>query len=249
MPVSFSLEGNIAAGKSTFLDVLTSVDAVKDSIAVFHEPVEIWQNINGSGENMLDAFYQDQKRFAYCFQSFVFITRFLQHHGAALEKQDKPLHFLERSVFSDRFAFAQTAISDGTILPVEAQAYFMWFESVIHVLPNLVPDVFVYLRASPETCHARVSLRARTEESPVSLDYLQKLHACHEDWFMKGSDEYRDGNLVEVRVLRGERTHPLLDGKYVIVVNCDDNACTENRRESIEKLALFFSEFKAVDCE
>ncbi|KAL8597677.1 hypothetical protein ACOMHN_012644 [Nucella lapillus] len=42
----------------------------------------------------------------------------------------------------------------------------------------------VYLRASPETCHERIKIRNRSEESCVSLEYLQDLHTLHENWLM-----------------------------------------------------------------
>ena len=43
-------------------------------------------------------------------------------------------------------------------------------------LPGVVPDGFVYLHASPETCARRMASRGRTEEGGVSLDYLANLH-------------------------------------------------------------------------
>ena len=54
-------------------------------------------------------------------------------------------------------------------------------------LPGVVPDGFVYLHASPETCARRMASRGRLEEGGVSLDYLANLHGKHEEWLRTGA--------------------------------------------------------------
>lgn len=65
---------------------------------------------------------------------------------------------------------------------MEISIYDSWFDPVVSSLPGLVPDGFIYLRASPDTCHKRMMLRKRAEEGGVSLDYLRDLHEKHESW-------------------------------------------------------------------
>lgn len=65
---------------------------------------------------------------------------------------------------------------------MEISIYDSWFDPVLSCLPGLVPDGFIYLRASPDTCHKRMKLRRRTEEGGVTLDYLRDLHEKHESW-------------------------------------------------------------------
>ena len=65
---------------------------------------------------------------------------------------------------------------------MELSIYDSWFDPVVSILPGLVPDGFIYLRASPDTCHRRLQLRKRVEENNVSLDYLRGLHDKHENW-------------------------------------------------------------------
>ncbi|GFZ03049.1 P-loop containing nucleoside triphosphate hydrolases superfamily protein [Actinidia rufa] len=55
-------------------------------------------------------------------------------------------------------------------------------DPVVSCLPGLIPDGFIYLRASPDTCHKRMLLRKRAEEGGVSLEYLRDLHEKHESW-------------------------------------------------------------------
>ena len=64
---------------------------------------------------------------------------------------------------------------------------------VTEVLPTLVPDGFIYLRAEPETCKQRMTLRARSEEGGVELTYLKELHDLHEDWLRKSVSARPDG--------------------------------------------------------
>lgn len=65
---------------------------------------------------------------------------------------------------------------------MEISIYDSWFDPVVSSLPGLIPDGFIYLRASPGTCHKRMMMRKRAEEGGVSLKYLQDLHEKHESW-------------------------------------------------------------------
>ena len=59
--VILSLEGNIAAGKTTFLKILEK--HLNIPIHFFEEPVKEWQAINGNKElNLLNTFYQNPER-------------------------------------------------------------------------------------------------------------------------------------------------------------------------------------------
>lgn len=65
---------------------------------------------------------------------------------------------------------------------MELRIYDSWFDLVVSVLPGLVLDGLIYLRASLDTCHRHLKLRKRAEENNVSLDYLRGLHEKHENW-------------------------------------------------------------------
>eukprot|EP00898_Chlorokybus_atmophyticus_P006035 jgi/Chlat1/6432/Chrsp45S05946 len=235
--VAISVEGNIGVGKSTLLRLAQASKDLGSAVVLCPEPIEHWQNVNGTGQNMLDAFYKDPHRYSYLFQSYVFITRFLQHHSAA-QAHGKPgtVRLLERSVFTDRAIFQAAAAETGMMTKLEVAAYDFWFDSVVSVLPNLVPDAFVYMRATPSVCHQRLKSRARSEEVGVTLDYLQLIHEKHERWFVHGTDpapSHGESNehtrtapagaraSVRWRVLNGERCHPLLHGKPVLIIDCE----------------------------
>lgn len=80
---------------------------------------------------------------------------------------------MERSVFSDRMVFVKAVHAAKYMSDTELAVYDSWFDPVLQSLPSLVPHGFVYLRAMPETCHRRMTSRARSEENSVNLGYLQ----------------------------------------------------------------------------
>ena len=57
-----------------------------------------------------------------------------------------------------------------------------WYSFMMRQYACLIPDLIIYLRASPEVVFARMQGRARKEETSVSLGYLQKIHGLYEAW-------------------------------------------------------------------
>lgn len=169
----YFVEGNIGCGKSSFLRELE-----KRGIPVLQEPVDAWSRVkNENGKNILEEFYANPKRHAYLFQSIAFRSRV-----NAMSQLTDPKTVVERSVFTDRNIFAETVRADGNMTNIEWDDYTKWFDWVIDKCPK--PEKFVYLRADPETCLKRIKYRARSGESTISLEYLQKLHDRHDVWLM-----------------------------------------------------------------
>jgi len=174
----FVLEGNIGAGKSTFLKIIAKH---LPSIKIIPEPTDKWQKI-GSG-NLLELFYKDTARWAYTFQSYAFISRvqdILDHQAQA---SDDEIQFFERSVYCDRFCFAKNCFESGLMNALEWQIYKEWFSWLVESYAPK-PDGFIYLRTSPQVCMNRSMKRNRSEESAIPLTYLEALHKKHEDWLI-----------------------------------------------------------------
>lgn len=187
-----SIEGNIGAGKSTFLKI---IEQIFDIQAVF-EPHEKWQRV-GQSENLLDKFYKDTARWAYTFQSYAFVTRVVEQEINA-RKSMHATHILERSVYSDRYCFAKNCFEMGMMNALEWKLYQEWFGWLVD---NYAPKVhgFIYLRTDPEVCYKRILKRNRSEEESVSLDYLRMIHAKHEAWLIK--QEENMAGLKELPIL------------------------------------------------
>lgn len=213
----FIVEGNIGAGKSTFLRMLTQYLNAQ----LIYEPHEKWQNV--SGENILDLFYKDTRRWAYTFQSYAFITRILELESQS-KKSDCQIQILERSVFSDRYCFAKNCYETGLMNSLEWKLYQEWFEWLVsNYSPK--PSGFIYLQTDPEICHSRLLKRNRSEESGVPLNYLQLLHDKHESWLIN-----KDGIADYLKDIP------------VLIVSCNEEF--ENdlgvQKEHISKIINFF---------
>jgi deoxyadenosine/deoxycytidine kinase len=212
------VEGNVGAGKSTFLKV---VQQYLDVGLVF-EPHEQWQQVADAG-NLLDNFYQDPQRWAYTFQSYAFITRIMAQQKYAINASSS-MCVLERSVFSDRYCFAKNAYESGNMTGLEWHLYKEWFSWLVHhYMPK--PTGFIYLRVDPEVCLDRMHVRNRHEEASVPLDYLKQLHAKHESWLVQK-------NGVDALV----RDVPVL----VLDCNQDFEHNEELAREHVAKIVNFF---------
>lgn len=172
------IEGNIGAGKSTFLQLLEK-HLVIDPV---YEPHQKWQNI-GNGENLLEKFYSDIRRWAYTFQTYAFVTRVLEQERK-LKEATCDVQVLERSVFSDRYCFAKNCYEMGVMQSLEWQIYRDWFSWLVDGYATK-PTGFIYLQADPQVCYDRLRKRNRQEESSVPLDYLKRLHEKHEQWLIQ----------------------------------------------------------------
>jgi len=130
--------------------------------------------------NILDAFYAEPSRYAYTFQNYVFMTRFIQEKTT--RGSGCPIRIMERSVLSDRNVFTESLSDNSWLTELEYGLYQAWFDPMIKNFPTLVPDGFIYLRADPDTCMRRLRRRARCEELHIDLPYLLSLHDKHERW-------------------------------------------------------------------
>lgn len=218
-PVSrLIIEGNIGAGKSTFLKIVEKHLAVEGVL----EPHTKWQSV-GDGENLLDLFYKDTKRWSYTFQTYAFVTRVLEQEERALKAQSS-VQVLERSVFSDRYCFAKNCYEMGLMSALEWQLYKDWFSWLVEGY-TIKPTGFIYLQTDPEVCYDRLVKRNRSEEQSVSLDYLQKLHDKHEQWLIN-KHEVAD-YLADIPVL-------------VLQCNKEFEKHPEEQQAHIDKIVKFF---------
>ncbi|XP_068664000.1 uncharacterized protein [Aristolochia californica] len=258
--LTFCVEGNISVGKTTFLQrIANETLELCDLVEIVPEPIAKWQDVGPDHFNILDAFYAEPQRYAYTFQNYVFVTRVMQERESA--GGVKPLRLMERSVFSDRMVFVRAVHEAKWMNEMEISIYDSWFDPVVSVLPGLVPDGFIYLRATPDTCHQRLKLRKRAEEGGVSLDYLRDLHEKHENWlfpFEQGSHGVlsvsqlpldMDSSLhpdIRDRVfyLEGNHLHSSIQKVPALVLDCEPNIDfskdVEAKRQYARQVAKFF---------
>jgi deoxyadenosine/deoxycytidine kinase len=170
------LEGNIGAGKSTMGRKLQE----SGLFAFIEEPVELWRE--GFAANLLDAFYRDMGRWAFTFQITAFVTR-AKTWQEVLALTDHARVILERSIFTDRFVFANNSHRLGGMTDLEWDVYCgLWDFLVANYCVE--PDCILYYRTPAETCAERMKARGREEESEVSVEYLRNLEVLHDEWLL-----------------------------------------------------------------
>ena len=107
-----AIEGNLGAGKSTFLSFL---NRVLPDVEIIKEPVDEWQNIRG--HNLLDCYYKDPKRWSFTFQTYAMISR-MKLWNAHLKESPNKLKLSERSMLADRFVFGELMGDLGNVMPM-----------------------------------------------------------------------------------------------------------------------------------
>ncbi|XP_076843248.1 deoxyguanosine kinase, mitochondrial isoform X1 [Brachyhypopomus gauderio] len=208
-----SIEGNIAVGKSTFAKFLNKAG---QNWEVIPEPVTKWQNVEEAtsqpvpspqqtASNLLEMMYQDPKRWSYTFQTFSCMSRLrtqLQPPPSRLLQTTDAVQVYERSVYSDRYIFAQNMFELGCVNSTEWAVYQDWHSFLVEQFgPKVQLEGIIYLRASPQTCMERLKQRGRVEEQGINLQYLESLHMQHDNWLLNKSTKVHFQHLKNLPVL------------------------------------------------
>ncbi|XP_060635382.2 deoxycytidine kinase [Anolis sagrei] len=192
-----AIEGNIAAGKSTFVNLLKQA---REEWDVVPEPVARWCNVQNCqdeceeelsasqkcGGNLLQMMYEKPERWSFTFQSYACLSRIraqLKSLEGKIKEAENPVVFFERSVYSDRYIFASNLYESDCMNETEWTIYQDWHNWMNQQFGSrLELDGIIYLRATPEKCLNRIYVRGRDEEQGIPIEYLEKLHYKHESW-------------------------------------------------------------------
>ena len=168
------VEGNIAAGKSTLCKDLATIL----NYGLFIEPTD--------SNPYLEKYYKEPKKYAYKMQIWFLRQRFTTYCQAiryllkGMDDTGKKINgvILDRSIFSDS-VFAEQNYVDGNFSFEEYDEYLKFRNKLLDKV--ILPDVMLYLNASPETCYERIhKLRKRAGEEVIPLAYLTGLSNCYQ---------------------------------------------------------------------
>ena len=187
-PLLISLEGSIGSGKSTLINSLRERNPGWHFI---DEPVSTWQALkNEAGEDLLQAFYKDTKRFSYTFQNAALLTRAIniqkkiaEWKAAAESDAEVAKHnvfITERCLETDYHVFAQMLKDDGMIDLMEWDLYKMWYEYIQKLSTPLTAVVYLY--TPPDICADRIKIRGRVGEDKIGHAYLENLDKYQRKW-------------------------------------------------------------------
>lgn len=188
----YIVEGNIGAGKSTFLKLIGNQ---LPNISVGLEPLNNWHNEN-SGQSLLQQFYTNPQRWAFTLETLAMMSRVKEH---ILEQQHtSSLRIVERSIYSGYYCFAQNSYDSGFLTAIEWNIYKDWFNFLTKNNCDK-PHGFIYLKVDPAVAFERTKKRNRSAESSLTLDYLKDIDKLHDSFLIekKGIDE----KLMNVPVL------------------------------------------------
>lgn len=192
----YIVEGNIGAGKSTFLKLL---EKHLSYITIVLEPLNNWHQTS-DGQSLLANFYQNPRRWAYSLETLTMICRVHEHRTHQQNITKKPNRIFERSIYSGHFCFAHNSYAAGFMTDLEWKLYDEWFNFLI---PNQCkpPLGFIYLRVDPEIAYERIKKRNRSAETNISLEYLKQIHDRHENFLINNKQSSVGISLTPVLIL------------------------------------------------
>lgn len=194
----FIVEGNIGAGKSTFLKLMQQQ---LPHISTALEPVALWDNAD-QGSSLLDHFMHDTQRWSYTMETFTMMCRVREHLHYQRQEVNNQFLIVERSIYSGHYIFARNGYQQGFMNRQEWQMYLRFFR---YLIPGWCkpPQGFVYVRTNPEIAFSRIQKRKRASEMGISLAYLQQVHGMHEQFLINKEGVLEELRTVPVLVLDG----------------------------------------------
>ena len=202
----FIVEGNIGAGKSTFLRL---VGQQLPQLTIDLEPVDRWQQ-ELFGRSLLSNFYHEPKRWAYTMESFTLMVRMADNIRRSTSLKAQQLRhaptglLVERSIYSGRYCFAQNSHASGFMSDLEWELYVQMFDFLTSARHNPLyqpPHGFIYLRTSPAVSAARTQRRNRSGEAAIPLSYLTDLAQRHDQFLIAKANLPANLQAVPVLVL------------------------------------------------
>lgn len=209
-PKIFVVEGNIAAGKSTFIGKL------KSKFVHVAEPIDKWME-----KGIFQLYNKDPKAYAYEFQTYAFVTRIQAFLEAYREHGPDACYLLERSWHSDRL-FARANYEAGYFTEMQWDMYNDWCD-LHQSLVDFEITGFVYLKTSASVCYDRLHQRHRSTEELLKLEYLQSLESAHDQFFATRS------HLLIVNNVDNDTSNAALIDNYMLSFSS-----TQTRKEQTE---------------
>jgi deoxyguanosine kinase len=158
-----AIEGVIGVGKTTLVRLLQPPFEAEGLLEVFEE------------NPFLSSFYGDRERYAFQTQMFFLLSRYHQQRRAVPET-------LARAPLIADYTFAKDALFARINLKGdELELYDNLHQALAEKIP--MPDLIVYLRATPATLMQRIARRDRPYERQMQSAYIEALSRAYDEFF------------------------------------------------------------------
>lgn len=193
-----SIEGTVAAGKSTLLRVvggLLESTFGEGSVLTIQEPVDQW---------VASGHLEKSRAEPYVVQTHIVETRiqsYLDTLEALSDEEAQQVCYIltERSPHSDRYVFWDLVKENGITTPLMAPSYSSLWDTLARLVPFEKPHLFLYLTVDIEVAQVRMVKRKREcEQDTVSWEYQRQLIGKHESLFNSPQKEFMGTPCVSI---------------------------------------------------
>jgi len=149
----------------------------------------------------LPLFYEEMKKNGpNCYNKYAFPTQMLflkvRVGRESICKKELGTYIIDRSMFEDRFIFAENAFQNGFLNDKEFEEYNAFFEKLQKETQPF--DVNIYLRAGVDTVTQRIKSRGREMEEDIDVEYLGQLSKLYEEKFLPNLKKFNKNGAIFV---------------------------------------------------
>ena len=158
------IEGNIGAGKSTLVNKIAEQYNGKIILEQFHD------------NPFLPKFYDNPDRYSFPLELSFLAARYKQ-----LNTEISSTDLFKAFTIADYYFVKSLVFARSTLNEDEFNLYRQLFNIIYQQLP--LPNLYVYLHASPEHLLEHIKLRGRDYEKTITADYLLQIQKSYFEYF------------------------------------------------------------------
>lgn len=161
---NISIIGNISSGKSTLSKLLGK--AISNSIAI---PEDFSQNL------FLEQYVQQPARWGFT-NAVRYFYDYVRVYHELTDGQTFEHYFIDAGGSTNRHVYGRYLLEEKIITPQENDLYQVLCEIMQRAYAYPEPDAYIFLRASPAKCFARMKQRGwEYQTEHIALEYLVAL--------------------------------------------------------------------------